>query len=232
MLWIISTVSRISLKRWRRFSATFALIMIISMLIPIIAAMHFYRTGLARVVPILGDAWYLRISVGEPTEFTRIIERIIPFYRYPIFAVEFQDPFAPKIFYTYENLITTAIIAIIGSLLVCLYSEYVSVKGPGLVAIGSMRRKGGSLTQAGALFPALIQGGSVAYTGIIGCSTCYGSLLVQVTLAGLTITITSTLAAYISSINFMITMIIGLVLIVHMSRKIKRLGSYSLRYRR
>ncbi len=231
MRWMLSIIARISLKRWKRFLVIFTLIMIISMLVPIIAAMRFYETGIARVVPILGEAWYLRISVGEPTEFIRIIERVLPFYRYPIFAVEFQNPFAPKMYYTYENLITTAILALISSMLVCLYSEYASIRGPGLVAARNMRRKRVGLAQAGTLFPISIQSGSVAYAGIIGCATCYGSLLIQITFAGLTITITSTLAAYISSITFIIAVAIMFVFIIHISRKIKRMGSYSFRFK-
>lgn len=222
-------------KRWRRFIVVSMIIIFLSMIIPILTISWFYQTGIHRVSLILGEAWYLRISVGEPTIITTTIERIIPFWRYPIFAVEYEYPFAPKAYYTYENLITTSILAIISATLVCLYSELISIRGYGIKTKSSNKgvksRPGYGIRLAGVSMPAIIQSGAVAYAGVIGCSTCYGSLLVQITIAGFSITITSTLAAYAGQIVLLIGITLGIILIYVISKRLKRLGEYNMRVR-
>jgi len=209
-------------RRIKRFLIVFTSIIIISILIPIIATSWFFGTWVKKLDPILGDAWYLRISVGEPTEFTRAIEKVLPFWRYPIFAVEFENPFAPKVYYTYENLFTTAILALVSSILVCLYSELISIRG---------YRVKRSIGLAGLSIPALLQSGAVAYAGIIGCSTCYGSLLVQITVAGLSITISSTTAAYAGYIGTIIGVSIGIFLIYITLKKLEKMSKFNMRLR-
>ncbi len=213
----------------------YMLIMTISIMIPILTTSWFYRTGIYGVSLILGKAWYLRMSVGEPTIITTTIEKIIPFWRYPIFAVEFENPFAPKAYYTYENLITTSILAIVSATLVCLYSELISIRGHGVKTTSSNKIarsiRDHGIRLAGVSMPAVIQGGAVAYAGVIGCSTCYGSLLVQITIAGFSVTITSTLAAYAGQIGVLISLILGIILIHIISKRLKRLGEYNMRVR-
>jgi len=223
------------MKRWRRFMVVYVLIITISIMIPILTTSWFYQTGIHGVSLILGEAWYLRMSVGEPTIITTTIEKIIPFWRYPIFAVEFENPFAPKAYYTYENLITTSILAIVSATLVCLYSELISIRGHSIKTTSSNKIArsipGYGIRLAGVSMPAVIQGGAVAYAGVIGCSTCYGSLLVQITIAGFSVTITSTLAAYAGQIGLLISNILGIILIYSISRRLKRLGEYNMRVR-
>ena len=213
----------------------YVLIITISIMIPILTTSWFYQTGIHGVSLILGEAWYLRMSVGEPTIITTTIEKIIPFWRYPIFAVEFENPFAPKAYYTYENLITTSILAIVSATLVCLYSELISIRGHSIRTTSSNKIArsipGYGIRLAGVSMPAVIQGGAVAYAGVIGCSTCYGSLLVQITIAGFSVTITSTLAAYAGQIGLLISNILGIILIYSISRRLKRLGEYNMRVR-
>jgi len=213
----------------------YVLIITISIMIPILTTSWFYQTGIHGVSLILGEAWYLRMSVGEPTIITTTIEKIIPFWRYPIFAVKFENPFAPKAYYTYENLITTSILAIVSATLVCLYSELISIRGHSIKTTSSNKIArsipGYGIRLAGVSMPAVIQGGAVAYAGVIGCSTCYGSLLVQITIAGFSVTITSTLAAYAGQIGLLISNILGIILIYSISRRLKRLGEYNMRVR-
>jgi len=211
-------------KRWRRFILILSIILLLSAAIPIIAMAYFYGAWVSSFKPILGEAWYLRISVGEPTEFTRIIERVIPFWRYPIFSIEFTDPYAPKFYYTYENLVMSLILGLVSATLVCLYSELISIKGRGvrMGLLSGQARKAGVM---GILAAPLIQGGSVAYATIIGCSTCFGSLLVQISFAGFAVTITSTAAAYTGYIGFIVGVVAGLLMIIKYSRDLYRLSS-------
>lgn len=223
---LMRTTARESLKavskRWRRFALVVSIIVLLSLTIPLITTMYFYRTEISGFRPILGEAWYLRISVGEPTEFTRIIEKAVPFWRYPIFSIEFSNPFAPRLYYTYENLVLSAILGVAAATLVCINAELASLKGSGVAISSGRARRAGIL---GALAVPVIQGSSVAYATVIGCSTCYGSLLIQITFAGLTMTITSTVAAYAGYTGFIAGILGTLLLMAKYSRDLDRLSS-------
>lgn len=226
---IINTVMRISIKRLKIFLVMFTLIMVISILIPIMLIAYFYRTGVARIyiVPVLDEAWYFKMPMSKLAWFADIVEGAMLFYTYPAFVVVFQDPLVPMIFYTYGNLIKTTILSLMGSLLICLYSEYISIKSSNSTTVRSTMWKNRSIVKAGTTFPALVQGVSVAYAGVIVSSICHGSLItgsliVQLSLMGLMIVTTPALTTYISSINFIAAILIELIFIFYISKKINR----------